>query len=403
MHVLFVPWGQPTHWFHMVPLAWACRAAGHDVRVAVQPAAADAVMRSGMPAVVMGENHDDLTNALRRQARAQSEEHLGGQALTSANAWRLPEQVRAERKKARFQPFVKNAESMIDPLIDFTREWRPDVVVADPLVFAAPLLAHAIGVPMVHHLWGPAFFRRIGLMGPEQSDDLWTDDMCRLFERFGLATHGDYAAGTIDSCPDILQFPDLPHRIPSRFIPYSDPAVVPRWLETAGAKPRVCVSAGTTISSSMGPGALLAPRILPILADFDVEVVVTAMPGDVRQLGEMPPGARVAAGLPLHLLLPTCDVVVHQGGAGTMLTAAATGVPQLAIPETPDQAVNAEQLAAGGAGIHAGFSDGASSIKSALGSLLQDGSVRETAADLRREILARPTPTQIVGVLEEMV
>jgi len=43
MRVLFTSWAWPTHLYAMVPLARACRAAGHDVVVASPPALADTI------------------------------------------------------------------------------------------------------------------------------------------------------------------------------------------------------------------------------------------------------------------------------------------------------------------------------------------------------------------------
>src|SRR6202012_4075036 len=58
MKVMFIPWGQATHYFFMVPLVWAFRAAGDEVRVASQPGAAEAIKRSGMSVTVVGEAYD---------------------------------------------------------------------------------------------------------------------------------------------------------------------------------------------------------------------------------------------------------------------------------------------------------------------------------------------------------
>ena len=43
MRVLLTTYAERTHFLMMVPLAWALRTAGHDVRVAVQPKLAGAV------------------------------------------------------------------------------------------------------------------------------------------------------------------------------------------------------------------------------------------------------------------------------------------------------------------------------------------------------------------------
>jgi UDP:flavonoid glycosyltransferase YjiC (YdhE family) len=53
---------------------------------------------------------------------------------------------------------------------------------------------------------------------------------------------------------------------------------------------------------------------------------------------------------PSSLLFPQCRMVVHHGGAGTMLTALEAGKPQLCLPRAFDHAWTAERLAALGAG-----------------------------------------------------
>jgi len=54
MKVLFTTWAWPSHFFPLVPLAWALRAAGHEVRVASGPELAGTIRASGLPAVSVG-------------------------------------------------------------------------------------------------------------------------------------------------------------------------------------------------------------------------------------------------------------------------------------------------------------------------------------------------------------
>jgi UDP:flavonoid glycosyltransferase YjiC (YdhE family) len=44
--------------------------------------------------------------------------------------------------------------------------------------------------------------------------------------------------------------------------------------------------------------------------------------------------------MPLHVLLPTCSAIVHQGGIGGVLTAVVAGVPQLVIQEVTGEHEN---------------------------------------------------------------
>src|SRR5438067_1681305 len=54
MRVLFTPHRDLQHLYPLVPLAWACRAAGHEVRIAGPPALVDAIVHTGLSGVVTG-------------------------------------------------------------------------------------------------------------------------------------------------------------------------------------------------------------------------------------------------------------------------------------------------------------------------------------------------------------
>src|SRR4051812_11445871 len=65
MRVLFVTWAEPTHLYSMVPLAHACLAAGHEVRVAAPPAAVAGVTRAGLTGVPVG--RDVVLDQIRKR------------------------------------------------------------------------------------------------------------------------------------------------------------------------------------------------------------------------------------------------------------------------------------------------------------------------------------------------
>ena len=58
MRVMLASWGWPTHYFPLVATGWAFRLAGHDVRVATQPALVPTVAGTGLPAVAVGQDVD---------------------------------------------------------------------------------------------------------------------------------------------------------------------------------------------------------------------------------------------------------------------------------------------------------------------------------------------------------
>ncbi|MEA2207331.1 MAG: hypothetical protein QOE77_4107, partial [Blastocatellia bacterium] len=55
MRVLVSSWGWRSHFYPLVPLAWALRSAGHEVLVASQPSMTDTIVGAGLPAVALGE------------------------------------------------------------------------------------------------------------------------------------------------------------------------------------------------------------------------------------------------------------------------------------------------------------------------------------------------------------
>src|SRR4051812_46742316 len=143
MRMLFTTWAWPSHYLPMVPLAWAARAAGHEVRIASQPALADTIARSGLTGTLVGRDLD-ITERFRRDVFALIDRDW--KAVTPADI-----QLMGERATAMFTDL---AEAMVDDLVAFAQAWRPDVVVADPLTYAGPIAAAVLGVPAVRHLFG---------------------------------------------------------------------------------------------------------------------------------------------------------------------------------------------------------------------------------------------------------
>jgi UDP:flavonoid glycosyltransferase YjiC (YdhE family) len=425
VRVLFIPWGQATHYFYQVPLAWAFRADGDEVRVAAQPGAADAVKRSGMSVMVVGEGYDFMPElaafseeSRRDMARLQATVSSGFARYAPQNGNGTPApadegrrgEIAAKRKMAiqsKLAPFTRAAQVMADEVVELARTWQPELVVSDPMVLAAPLAARAAGAPLVHVQWGPAVHRMTGMFpGSGASPALWPDDLRDLYARHGTEPAAEHAAATVDSCPASLQYAGvIPGRVPVRFIPYNGTGDAPRWLTEPPARPRVCVNWGTTTTALAGPDSFLVPRILDALAAFGTETVVTITAADRPLLGgDLPAHVRVAENLPLHLLLPSCDAIIHHGGSGTMLTAASSGLPQLLIsPGIMDNMANGERIAAAGAGAALNHADAShETITAGIKTILSDQATRHAARTLRDEIHAQPAPADITTTLRHL-
>lgn len=86
--------------------------------------------------------------------------------------------------------------------------------------------------------------------------------------------------------------------------------------------------------------------------------------------------------------------LVHHGGAGTLLTALAAGIPQLVVPGTGDRTVNAELVARHGVGLAV---PAAQITAGGLERLATDPALAAAAREVGEEIAAMPAPTELVG------
>jgi glycosyltransferase len=443
MKVLFVPWALSGHYFPMVPLVWAFRSAGHEVRVATQPGAAEVVKKSGMTVAEVGKGYDfiadmremfassrsqlpmargiisadprkDLRNGSAKPAPARPPGQLTTQPPTAEQQAAAKKQAAAAAQSAKalrdmlyskIAPFARAGVAMADDLVELAEAWRPDLVIADAFVMAAPLAANRAGAVLVHHLWGPALQRQIGIFpGNGLPGNLWPEDLTRVFEKHGVEPQAEFAAATVDPTPDRLQFPVIPNRMPVRYVPYNGSGDWPDWVLVPPARPRVCVSWGTLTTLLVGEDGFMVPGIVTALADMGVEVVVTLTAADRDRLGTPPPGVRVVTGLPLHLLLHSCDAIVHQGGAGTMLTAASFGLPQVIVSGAMDQLTCGVKLEAAGAGRSLGWADvGTSDFTDAVSAALSDDAMRKSATELREEMQAQPSPAAVAQALAQQM
>jgi UDP:flavonoid glycosyltransferase YjiC (YdhE family) len=397
VRVLFASHVWRPHYFLMVGLVWAFRAAGHEVRVAAQPALLPSVTESGAVGVAVGGGYDiiaGVAEALRTRNR-----------LVGANPGEITPQARRELGELRMLPHVKYAADMAPDLVEFARWWQPDLVIGDPLVYAAPLAAHAAGAPLVRHLWGPDMGLHLGMPGSGLSAEqdrraAWPPLLAGLYERYGVKPGPDVAAATLDVTPDSLQIPGVPNRIPVRYTCYNGPASLPDWLRRAPARPRVMVTWGSAAATLRGDQAYGVPQVLRALSGLDVEILIAMRKDDRARLGAVPDGVHVAEDLPLDLLLPGCQAIIHQSGGGTMFSAAYFGVPQVVLPQGIEHLFVAERLTGAGAGIALIDEDASvAGIVAATRTALSDPDYSRAACKLRAEMLAQPTPAEVVQTL----
>ncbi|WP_433342989.1 nucleotide disphospho-sugar-binding domain-containing protein [Micromonospora sp. CA-111912] len=393
MRFLFTTFAWPSHYYPMVPLGWALRAAGHEVRVASTPSLVDAIITTGLPAVAVGKDIDIAGRA--RDGKLHDHERWPSDPAKLSG-------VQQNLVRQMGHTMVEVADAMTDDLVKFARSWQPDLIVHESITFAAPVAAEVLGIPTVAHTVGMPFAPGMTVRkdAPPPSPAY-----VRLYEKFGVAPRAAPSAW-IDPCPPSMRVPGETSapRLSVQYVPYNAPGAMPEWLIEPPTRPRVCITWGTSTVRMIGDAVTgLLSQAIEAVSSLGVDVVLTVSAATRAALGAVPDGVRVAESLPLHVLLPNCRAIVHPGGVGTALTAGIYGVPQLVVTQFSDQLTIGDVIAASGAGHHLLHTETTvERIKSHVVELLDDQECRKAARRLQQEIASQPAPAELVPKLVEL-
>ncbi|MEJ2856088.1 MULTISPECIES: nucleotide disphospho-sugar-binding domain-containing protein [unclassified Saccharothrix] len=354
MKVLFVSAPLVGHVFPMVPLATALRAAGHDVLLAT---GGDALAVEGVDVV-------DVAPGIRfgRVAAATALRHP--LALCSELAGG------ADLRFASHLFAAVNAR-MVDGVVEHARRWRPDLVVHEPFAVAGARAAAELSVPAVVHEM--SLFDGAQLASVTLARTAWQAP--------------DPAAVLRIAPPSLMATGDA---WPLRAVPHSGDGPVPEWLAVRPDRPRVLVSRSTV----GGPGgSRLMAAVVAVADRVDAEFVL-ARPGRLADK-PLPANVRAVDWVPFSKVLPTCSAVVHHGGAGTLFSALAAGIPQLVEPGAGDRERHARLVAERGAGLAE-----REVTAEVLTRLVTDPALAAAAREVSAEMAAMPVPEDLVPRLE---
>lgn len=411
MRVLMTSVPVEAHLNGMIPLAWALRAAGHEVHVAAQPALTEAITAAGLTAVPVGS--DDPHDELLRDLGAELTSFYGGIDFTGERDDGLEEAKGADLVLTSTFYAQVNDDPTIDGMVAHAREWRPELVLWEPYTFAGPVTARVVGAAQAKVLWGPdlfgarraRFLRQMAAHPPERYDDVLAEWLGWTLDRYGHAFDEEIVSGqvAVDQMPEGVRIPGDRPTLPMRYVPYNGRSVIPDWLRAPPPSRRVCLTLGITARAGAYRDPMPVRDVLDAVADLDVELVVTLSPEQRAELGPVPEHVRVVDFVPLAALLPTCAAVVHHGGAGTWSTAVAAGTPQLVVAGMWDNVHRARCLERLGAGRFLPPAElTPDTLRDTLQELLDKPAHAEGAARLRARVLAEPSPAEVVPQLEQL-
>jgi UDP:flavonoid glycosyltransferase YjiC (YdhE family) len=360
------------HLFPMVPLAWAARAAGHEVLVATTENFVPTVLRTGLPAVSWGPATDFV-------------DMVADEPPVSVDNV-------AHRRHAHGRAFGRIARRCLPGAERVIAAWKPDLVVSERAEFAGPVAAARHDVPYVAFHWGVSELREYRMGAADALAGI------AGFEALPMPIE------TLDVWPPGLRLPYAVGHQGMRSIPYNGEAWLPEWLLRPPQRPRVCVTFGTVLPriAALGLRDVVAP-MLARLAGLGVELCL-AVDGDVlAQWPELANSTTVAGRMPLGQVLPTCTLIVNHGGQGTILTALDAGCSQLVLPHIDDQFENADAVVKAGAGLSLSLDEFTPElVAERCATLLGDPSFGRQAARVASEIAAQLSPVEIVDLLAKL-
>lgn len=386
MRVLVATTAGAGHFGPLVPVARACLAAGHDVAVAAPASFAAEVEAAGLvhrpfadvPADVIGPVLDRLPTLSTDEANRTVLAEIFGRL---------------------------DAQAALPGVAATVEEWAPNLVLREPTEFGSLAAALAAEVPQAVVAVGVAAVLEWTLANV-------VEPMAELDALAGLALGSCYAAtragATFTSVPATLDRASPPsnthggplhrYRMPAA---RGDGRLPEAWGDPA--HPLVYVSFGS-IASTLPAFAGLYPAVLEALADQPVRVLLTTGRGIPVDALPVPPNACVRQWWPQDDVLPQAAVMVGHGGFGTTMAALAAGVPQVVLPLfATDQFVNAEHVAAVGAGLMVpGGPDAAGDLPAAIATVLGEDSHRTVARAIAAEIARLPPVSSVVPLLERL-
>lgn len=270
-------------------------------------------------------------------------------------------------------------------------EERPDVVVYEATDVGAAVAAAEAGIPAVCHslsVWADAFSDALR----ERESALW---------KAGPAL--DYTVGDVflDIWPPSMQpagaATGSKEHWSLRPDSWGDPsAEVPSWMDSADG-PLIFVSLGTVFW-----GKELLGKVIDALDEMECEALILAgVDATPDDLPTKSPRLHVSGFVNQREVLRRVDLVIHHGGAGTMLGALSQGLPALALAQGADRPFTAASLVGRGAGLCLVPQEATpGDIADAVQTLLAESRYRESAMEVQKEIEAMPSPADTVARLE---
>jgi glycosyltransferase len=255
-------------------------------------------------------------------------------------------------------------------------------------------------------------------------DNPFVETLRPLAEKYDIPLDRETLFGefSVNPMPPAINLPVNTRMIPVRWLSHTRQGRLPGWLYPVPDRPRVGLSLGVSVRSYLKADWSYVKVLFDALSEMDVDVVATLNETQLEKVTTIPDNIRVVDYLPLDQLMPTLSALIHHGGLATMIAAGSARVPQL-IVDFLDREIVAEAAGDGttavpryalapttsayvnghGAGEVLDMSKpSVEGIRQQVKRILTEQSFTAGAGRLQTDLLASPSPADIVPVLEKL-
>lgn len=286
--------------------------------------------------------------------------------------------------------------------VDLIRTYAPDVVV-DSFGLLTCLAARVLSVPLVTVLQGNIHPASDGFLWWKKDRPSGLPSAAAVINKVAA----EYGIEPVARCVDLLagnlslilgtpETDPLPASASAQYVGpivwQREKAQLPKWIDALSRqKPLIWVYSGNPrYANAPTPidSIVVIRAAIQALGDMPVHVVLTTGFQEVpAEVGVLPPNFTHAAYLPGLAMAERCDLMVHHGGHGSVMTGLRAGTPAVIVPTITERESNARRLVALGAGeivMPVTRADGEKAIDSvefgaAVNRVLKDAAFRQSA------------------------
>jgi MGT family glycosyltransferase len=175
------------------------------------------------------------------------------------------------------------------------------------------------------------------------------------------------------------------------------------WQQIDRTKHLVLVTQGTIANRDFGQ--VIAPALVALAGRKDVTIIVTTGGQPVESIPvAIPSNARIGSFLPYAQIMPEIDLLITNGGYGTVNMAISHGIPIISAGLTEDKEEVSAHVQWSGAGIDLRTNQATpEAIEQAVNEIFTQPGYRERAQQLSFEFASHDVKAELLSLIEECV